>query len=151
MEFPGQNIGVGSCSLLQGIFPTQGSNPRIETRSPTLQVDSLPAEPQRKPKNTGVGSLSLLQGIFLTQESKWGLQHCRQILYQLSYHGRPFTLLSCGRVALPGGVGWLGQRLTHKACRIYHCVFTEKVRQPLSGVHSRRLWAGLLPPVERHR
>ena len=24
---PSQNIGVGSCSLLQGIFPTQGSNP----------------------------------------------------------------------------------------------------------------------------
>ena len=24
---PGQNPGVGSCSLLQGIFPTQGSNP----------------------------------------------------------------------------------------------------------------------------
>ena len=23
---PGQNAGVGSCSLLQGIFPTQGSN-----------------------------------------------------------------------------------------------------------------------------
>ena len=66
-------------------------------------------------------------------------------------HSRPFTLLFCGRVALPGGVGWLGQRLTHKACRIYHCVFTEKVRQPLSGVHSGRLWAGLLPPVERHR
>ena len=26
-DFPGQNPGVGSCSLLQGIFPTQGSNP----------------------------------------------------------------------------------------------------------------------------
>ena len=25
--FPGQNTGVGSLSLLQGIFPTQGSNP----------------------------------------------------------------------------------------------------------------------------
>ena len=25
--FPGQNTGVSSCSLLQGIFPTQGSNP----------------------------------------------------------------------------------------------------------------------------
>ena len=25
---PGQNSGVGSCSLLQGIFQTQGSNPR---------------------------------------------------------------------------------------------------------------------------
>ena len=35
-------------------------NPGIEPRSPTLQADSLPAEPQGKPKNTGVGSLSLL-------------------------------------------------------------------------------------------
>ena len=26
---PGQNTGVGSCSLLQGIFPTQGSNPGL--------------------------------------------------------------------------------------------------------------------------
>ena len=25
----GQNIGVGRCSLLQGIFPTQGSNPGV--------------------------------------------------------------------------------------------------------------------------
>ena len=39
-----------------------------EPRSPALQVDSLPAEPQVKPKNTGVGSLSLLQKIFPTQE-----------------------------------------------------------------------------------
>ena len=38
-------------------------NPVIEPRSPTLQADSLPAEPQGKPKNTGVGSLFLLQGI----------------------------------------------------------------------------------------
>ena len=26
-NFPGQNIGLGNLSLLQGIFPTQGSNP----------------------------------------------------------------------------------------------------------------------------
>ena len=26
-NFPGQNTGVGSLSLLQGIFPTQGLNP----------------------------------------------------------------------------------------------------------------------------
>ena len=83
---PGQNTGMGSLSLLQGIFPTQGSNPGIEPRSPALRVDSLPAEPQGKPKNTGVGSLSLLQGIFLTQELNWGLLHCRWVLYQLSYH-----------------------------------------------------------------
>ena len=37
------------------------SNPGIKPRSPALQADSLPAEPQGKPKNTGVGSLSPLQ------------------------------------------------------------------------------------------
>ena len=30
-------------------------------------------------------ALPLPQGIFLTQESNPGLQHCRQILYQLSH------------------------------------------------------------------
>ena len=80
-----QNTGVGSLSLLQGIFPTQGSNPGIKSRYPALQADSLPAEPQGKPKTTGVGSLSLCQRIFLTQESNCGLLHCRYILYQLGY------------------------------------------------------------------
>ena len=60
-------------------------NPGIETRSPSLQADSLPSEPPGKSMNTGVGSLSLLQGIFPTQELNRGLLHCRWILYQLSY------------------------------------------------------------------
>ena len=38
--------GVGSHSLLQGNLP----NPEIEPWSPTLQVDSLPAEPPEKPR-----------------------------------------------------------------------------------------------------
>ena len=38
---PGQNTEVGSLSLLQGIFLTQGLNPGLTT----LQTDSLPAEP----------------------------------------------------------------------------------------------------------
>ena len=50
-------------SPLPGDLP----NPGIEPRSPALQVDFLPAEPQGKPKNTEVGSLSLLQQIFPTQ------------------------------------------------------------------------------------
>ena len=67
-------------------FPPGGlPNPRIEPRSPTLQADSLPAEPQGKPKNTGVDSLSLLQRIFLTQGWNRCLLHCRRILYQLNY------------------------------------------------------------------
>ena len=85
---PNQNTGVGSLSLLQGNL----SNPGIKPRSPTLQVDSLPAEPQRKSKNTGVGSLPLLQGIFLIQELNWGLLLCRQTLYQLSYQGNPSSV-----------------------------------------------------------
>ena len=64
-------------------------NPGIKPRSAALQADSLPAEPQGKPKNAGEGSLSLLQRIFPTQESNRGLLHCRQILYQLSYQGNP--------------------------------------------------------------
>ena len=37
-------------------FPSPGDfpNPGIKPRSPSLQVDSLSAEPQGKPKNTGV-------------------------------------------------------------------------------------------------
>ena len=49
-----------------------------------LQADSLPDEPQGKPKNTGMGSLSLIQWIFPIQELNRGLLHCRRILYQLS-------------------------------------------------------------------
>ena len=37
-----------------------------------MQADSLPAEPQRKPKNTGVDSLSLLQGDLPDPEVKPG-------------------------------------------------------------------------------
>ena len=64
-------------------FPSPGYllNPGIEPRSPTLQVDYLPAESQGKSKNNGVGSLSFLQGLFPTQGSNPGLPHCRQILY----------------------------------------------------------------------
>ena len=42
---PGQNTGMGRP------FPSPGDlpNPGIKPRSPTLQVDSLPAEPQEKP------------------------------------------------------------------------------------------------------
>ena len=68
-------------------FSRGSSQPRDKPRSPAFQADSLPAEPQGKPKNIGVGSVYILQGIFLTQESDQSLLHFRQILYQLSYQG----------------------------------------------------------------
>ena len=97
--------GISQARILERVAPpfsrkkipwrSKGSSqPRDRTQVSTMQVDSLPAEPQGKPKNTGVGSLSLLQRIFLTQESNWGLLHCRQILYQLSYEGSQESLLA---------------------------------------------------------
>ena len=79
---PSQNTGMGS-------FPSPWNLPNsgINAWSPALQVDSLPAEPEGKPKNTGVGGPSIHHWIFPTQESNWGLLHCRRFLYQLSYWG----------------------------------------------------------------
>ena len=51
-------------------------------------------------QNTGVGSLSLLQRIFPNQELNWGLLHCSQILYQLSYQGTPIMLLYDSEMSL---------------------------------------------------
>ena len=57
--------------------------------SDSLQPHGLYSPWNSLGQNTGMGSLSLLQVIFMTQESNWGLLHCRQILYQLSYQGSP--------------------------------------------------------------
>ena len=86
MEFSRPEYWGGSPFLSPGDLPFL----RTEPRSPTLQADSLPAEPPGKSKNTGVGSLSLLQGIFPTQGLNQRLLYCRRILYQLSHQGNPF-------------------------------------------------------------
>ena len=41
---PGQNTGVGSLSLLQRIFPTQGSNPGLPRKSSVLKSESEVAQ-----------------------------------------------------------------------------------------------------------
>ena len=86
-DSPGQNTGVGSRSLLQGIFSTQGLNPE----SPALQVDSLPASHKgssrilewvvypfssrsSQPRNwTGVSGIA---GLFFTN---WAIREARHI------------------------------------------------------------------------
>ena len=64
---------ISQSRILEWVATPGDPNPGIEPRYPSLQADSLPAEPQGKPKNTGVDSLSLLQRIFPTQESNRGL------------------------------------------------------------------------------
>ena len=80
---PGQNTGVGSISLLQGIFPTQESNPGVPHCRQILYQLTHKGSPRI------LQWVSLLQRTFLTQESNQGLMHCRWILYQLSYEGSP--------------------------------------------------------------
>ena len=82
------------------LFPSPGdlSNPGIEPRPPSLQADSLLAEPQGKPKNTGVASLSFLQRIFPTQESNWGLQDYNFQIF-LRLNGRTIDCF----LGFPGG------------------------------------------------
>ena len=82
---PGQNTGVGSLSLLQGIFPIQGVKPGL----PHCRRILYQLSHKGSPRILEWGSLSLLQGIFLTQELNQHLQHCRWILYQLSYQESP--------------------------------------------------------------
>ena len=67
---PGQNTGVGSLSLLQGIFPTQRSNPGLPPCRRILY--------QLNHKGSPVGCHFLLQRILLTQRSNLHLLHCRQ-------------------------------------------------------------------------
>ena len=78
-----KNTGVSRLSLLQWIFPTQGSDQVLPHCRQILHQLSHPG----KPKNIGVGSRSLLQQISLTQELNRVLLHCKWILYQLSYQG----------------------------------------------------------------
>ena len=82
---PGQSTGMGSLSLLQGIFPTQELNPGLPHCRRILYQLSHQGNPRIL---EWVAYPSLLRRIFLTQESNWGLLYCR-ILYQLSYQGSP--------------------------------------------------------------
>ena len=84
--------GIVQARILEWVafpFSRGSSQPRDQTQVSHIVAESLPAEPQGKPKNTGMGSLFLLQQIFPIQELNQYLLHCRQILYQLSYQGSP--------------------------------------------------------------
>ena len=71
----GQNPGVSSLSLLQGIFPTQGLNPGL----PLCKQILYQLSHKVNPRILEWVAYPFLQQIFLTQESNWGLLHCRWI------------------------------------------------------------------------
>ena len=83
-NFPVQNTVAGSLSFLQGIFPTQGSNPVLPHCRWILYQLSHKGSPRilewvAYPFSRGSSQPRI----------EPGLLHCRQILYQLSYQGSP--------------------------------------------------------------
>ena len=82
---PGQNTGLGSLSFLQGIFPTQGSNPGL----PHCRQILYQLRHQGNPWKLGWVVYPFSRGIFLTQESYHDLLHYMWILYHVSCQGSP--------------------------------------------------------------
>ena len=86
-DSPGKNIGMGSHALLQGIFPTQGSNPGLPHRRQILYHLSHQGSPR------------MLEWVTypLSRGSSWPRNQpgvsCRWIFYQLSYQGSPMSLV----------------------------------------------------------
>ena len=87
LQLPGQSMEFFKPEHWSGyLFPSPGDlpKPEIKPRSPTLQVDSLPAESQGKPKNTGVGGLHPLH-LLPDLGIKSGIPALQVDSYQLSY------------------------------------------------------------------
>ena len=72
-------------------FPSPGGSSQLRDRTQVSCIVGgfFTSWATREVQEYQTGSLSLLQRIFPTQESNWGLLHCRQILYQVSYQGSP--------------------------------------------------------------
>ena len=99
LNSPGQNTGVGSLSLLRGIFPTQESKPGL----PNCRQILYQLSHKGSPRILEWVAFLFSREIFPTQGLNQGLLHCRQILYQPSYQGSPtltnrtIKTLSCRR------------------------------------------------------
>ena len=119
-DSPGKNTGVGCHALLQGMFPSQGSNlPLLHLLH--WQVGSLPLAPPGKPFELSIsylfssfiGCLLQPQGqrilplLFVTvsQESVQGLAHCKSLI-----KGLPLLALFLFSVQFPGAHGHSGPR-----------------------------------------
>ena len=81
---PDQNTRVGSLSLLQGIFPTQGSNPGL------LHCRRILCQLSHRGSPRILECVTILSpGDFPDSGIKLRSLHCSRILYQLHYPGSP--------------------------------------------------------------
>ena len=121
---PGQNTGVGSCFLLQGIFPTQESNPGLPHRGRILYQLSHKGSP-RIPEWV---ACPYSRGNLPTQGSNRGLLDCRRILYQASYEGSPNPRVFSPAVFQLHSLGGEGPGMLHRELT---------VQRPLGGSRAR--------------
>ena len=84
-DSPGQNTGMSSLSLLQGIFSTQGPNPGLPHCRKILYQLSHKGSPRILEWVANPFSRGSSWPRNQTQQCR-GLLHCRQTLYQLSHH-----------------------------------------------------------------
>ena len=93
-DSPGKNNGVGCHALLQGISPTQGSNPGL----PNIASRSFTIWATREAHEYWNGEPIPSAGDLPDQDLNWGLLHYRQILYHQSYQRNSLStvpLLEC--------------------------------------------------------
>ena len=101
--FSRQEYWSGLPPLQEDPPPGDLQNPGIESRSPTLQMDSLPFETPGKLKNTRVDCQALLQGIFPTQGSNPGLPALQADSLPLS-HSEADNLQDSAPMAFPARI-----------------------------------------------
>ena len=65
-DFLGKNTGVGCHFFLQGIFPTQGSNPGLPHCRQTLYRLSYQGSPKHKLESKLLGKKSITSGVQMT-------------------------------------------------------------------------------------
>ena len=84
---PVQNTRVSNLSLLQGIFPIQGSKPRSPAWRILYQLSH-----KGSPRILEWVAYPFSRGSSRPRDWTWVSLHCRQILYQLSHKGSPRIL-----------------------------------------------------------
>ena len=118
-DSPDKNTGVGCMPSSRG-----SSQPRDRTQLSHISGRFFTNWATREAKNTGVDSLSLLQPIFMTQELNWSLLHCRQILQQLSYQGKPSVCVyTCIRLCMSICMCVYVCKCVCVLCIVYKCVY----------------------------
>ena len=112
-------------------FPSPGDLPNsgIEIGSPTLQVDSLPAEPPEKPKNPGLGSLSLSPGNLPDPGIKLGSPALQEDSLPTELSGKP-------RKKKGRGEKYSSQLASYESCCHFFFLSSEKGKN--MGVRSTK-------------